>query len=130
MPNFVFPSYPKNWDNLRWWIKRRDNLKCVECGSQKNLHVHHIIPLSRGGSNHPSNLQTLCEDCHTEKHPHMIDARTQKSIPITYLKPSQPQTPLFSQLTTTQILILGTLTIITLAIYEIAFLVFLYILIF
>jgi hypothetical protein len=60
----------------------------------------------------------------------MIDARTQKSIPITYLKPSQPQTPLFSQLTTTQILILGTLTIITLAIYEIAFLVFLYILIF
>lgn len=37
--------------------------------SHRPLEVDHITPLSEGG--HPfdeSNLQTLCEDCHTDKH--------------------------------------------------------------
>jgi hypothetical protein len=59
----------------------------------------------------------------------MIEARAQKSTPITYLRPRQPQTPFFSQLTTTQIFILGILAIVTLAIYEIALLIFIFILI-
>jgi 5-methylcytosine-specific restriction endonuclease McrA len=30
-----------------------------------------MIPLSKGGSNKKTNLQTLCKDCHDLKHPHM-----------------------------------------------------------
>ncbi len=28
------------------------------------LEVHHIIPRSRGGTNHPKNLKTVCDQCH------------------------------------------------------------------
>ncbi len=29
--------------------------------------VDHIVRLADGGTDHPSNLQSLCEDCHKEK---------------------------------------------------------------
>lgn len=28
----------------------------------------HIIPLSKGGTNHPSNLQPACRECNSHKH--------------------------------------------------------------
>ncbi|MCL4502903.1 MAG: HNH endonuclease [Deltaproteobacteria bacterium] len=48
-------------------IIRRDNLTCQICGQKKrknNLEVHHIIPQSKGGSDDPTNLITLCKFCH------------------------------------------------------------------
>lgn len=44
--------------------------KCAECGKsvKKEHHVDHIMPLSKGGSNWPSNLQILCPACNMEKH--------------------------------------------------------------
>lgn len=33
----------------------------------KNYHVDHVTPLSRGGSNWPTNLQLLCPTCNTSK---------------------------------------------------------------
>ena len=36
---------------------------CGNCGG-KGSHVHHIIPLSLGGTNRFSNLVTLCDNCH------------------------------------------------------------------
>jgi len=30
-------------------------------------HVDHIVPLSRGGGDEESNLQTLCASCHSKK---------------------------------------------------------------
>ena len=66
-----FKEYPENWDNIRLLALQRDNYECGNCKSNKNLHVHHIVPLSRGGSNNLSNLRTLCEDCHKKLHPHM-----------------------------------------------------------
>lgn len=49
-------------------IFQRDNFKCVECGSDKALELHHIIPLSEGGLNDDNNLQILCKKCHHRKH--------------------------------------------------------------
>jgi len=46
---------------------RRGN-KCELCGNQKGLTIHHKIKLSRGGTSEPSNLQTLCNECHVALH--------------------------------------------------------------
>jgi 5-methylcytosine-specific restriction endonuclease McrA len=53
---------------LRSKILLRDNFKCQECGYYKHLEVHHIIPRSKGGSDDPENLVTLCQRCHDKKH--------------------------------------------------------------
>lgn len=46
---------------------RRDNHKCVKCGSSENLTADHIKPLIMGGEDCLENLQTLCLKCHREK---------------------------------------------------------------
>ena len=45
-------------------VWRRDQNKCVECGSRENLELHHIIPFSKGGSNTARNIILLCSKCH------------------------------------------------------------------
>lgn len=49
-------------------ILKRDKNKCTKCGSKEKLHVHHIVPKSKGGSNESQNLTTLCDLCHAEEH--------------------------------------------------------------
>jgi 5-methylcytosine-specific restriction endonuclease McrA len=51
-------------------IFEAQNGKCACCKIKvgKKYHVDHITPLSRGGSNWPSNLQILCPTCNTRKH--------------------------------------------------------------
>jgi hypothetical protein len=48
-------------------IFKRDGNKCVKCGSIHNLTIDHIMPLSKGGENDDSNLQTLCKNCNCSK---------------------------------------------------------------
>lgn len=45
---------PKHVQREVW---RRDNGRCVECGSNKNLEFDQIIPFSKGGSNTTRNIQ-------------------------------------------------------------------------
>lgn len=56
-----------------WWdVLARDQWKCCSCGrsSKKHgvtLHVDHIIPRSKGGTDDFENLQTLCWKCNIGK---------------------------------------------------------------
>lgn len=56
---------------LWWQILARDNWTCVSCGRTAHdgivLHVDHIIPRSKGGTNDPQNLQALCRKCNIGK---------------------------------------------------------------
>lgn len=64
-------------------IFRRDNYTCQRCGTfhayinengiplpttDGKLDLHHIKPVSQGGSDAPDNLVTWCRDCHREWH--------------------------------------------------------------
>jgi tetratricopeptide (TPR) repeat protein len=54
-------------EEVRHAVWRRDEGRCVQCGSQEKLEYDHIIPVSRGGSNTERNLQLLCEPCNRAK---------------------------------------------------------------
>jgi 5-methylcytosine-specific restriction endonuclease McrA len=54
-------------DDVKIFVWRRDERKCVKCGSEENLEFDHIIPISKGGSNTARNIQILCEHCNREK---------------------------------------------------------------
>ena len=41
--------------------------KCIFCGSTEDLHLDHVKPLSKGGSNWPSNLAPACGPCNLSK---------------------------------------------------------------
>jgi hypothetical protein len=41
---------------------------CVICGTNKNLHHHHVIPKVSGGTDHQHNLITLCDKHHEMVH--------------------------------------------------------------
>lgn len=54
-------------EDVRHAVWRRDQGRCVQCGSQENLEFDHVIPFSRGGATTERNLQLLCERCNREK---------------------------------------------------------------
>jgi len=62
-----------NRSQLGTWskdVKKKDNKRCVYCGSTNKLHAHHILAKSK----HPEwalfidNGITLCEPCHIQEH--------------------------------------------------------------
>lgn len=62
---------------IRHQILERDGFKCVDCGASPAtgavLEVDHTIPISKGGSNEPSNLRTLCSDCNRGKSDRLVN---------------------------------------------------------
>ena len=51
----VIPS----WVKLEVW--KRDQGRCLKCGTTSGLHFDHVIPYSKGGSSKdPANIQILC----------------------------------------------------------------------
>lgn len=60
-----------NLVNTNSYVLTRDNYTCQRCNTNKSntlFEVHHIKPRSLGGSDHHSNLITLCNPCHTRIH--------------------------------------------------------------
>lgn len=51
------------------WVKQylEDNPECEACSSTNRPTIDHIVPQSKGGSDHPSNLRTLCHSCNSSK---------------------------------------------------------------
>jgi len=55
---------------VKKYVFQRDKYQCQSCGKtalETDLTIDHIIPLSRGGQNDISNLQTLCNTCNLKK---------------------------------------------------------------
>lgn len=67
-------GYPDDWDSRRRRVYKRDKYTCQNCGARggsngnAELHAHHIVPKSKGGSHDLDNLKTLCSHCHNTIH--------------------------------------------------------------
>ena len=50
-------------------IRAEQGNKCFWCGEPlgRSYHVDHYIPLSKGGSNGPENLNVACPTCNLQK---------------------------------------------------------------
>ena len=56
----------KYWQAIREVILDRDERRCAECESTKDLHVHHLT-YDHEGYEFPEELITLCQSCHAKK---------------------------------------------------------------
>lgn len=43
------------------------NKPCFECGNTGQIHIDHIVPISRGGNHSVGNLMPLCASCNLSK---------------------------------------------------------------
>jgi len=48
-------------------ILNQTDWKCAMCGSDSEIEIEHMIPLSRGGGNTKENVCVLCADCNGRK---------------------------------------------------------------
>lgn len=92
-PRFKLKGFSLKLRSLRYRTFMEKGIKCCKCGIEgkffafesiegQNPHANlyavsngeeimmtkdHILPSSRGGNNHPHNLQTMCEKCNSKK---------------------------------------------------------------
>ena len=65
-------------DNDRYYFYRpRDGRHLNKSGKDFALYdqVHHIVPISKGGTHEVSNLVYLCNLCHEDQHAHLLNRR-------------------------------------------------------
>ena len=67
IPTLLDRNRPAIPAEVRREVWRRDNGRCVKCGSRERLEFDHIIPVIRGGSNTTRNIELLCEGCNRAK---------------------------------------------------------------
>lgn len=64
-------GYGHAWRKLRLVILKRDGYRCQPCRRKGLLtaatQVDHIVPKAKLGTDHPSNLQAICDSCHEAK---------------------------------------------------------------
>ena len=59
---------PEDYIVLRNEVLKRDGWRCQDCGTMKDLQVHHIKRRSQLGGDVAQNLITLCASCHGKRH--------------------------------------------------------------
>lgn len=83
-------GYPDDWKHRKRKTFHSDNWTCQGCGraggpkGNAELHAHHKLPKSKGGSHHLDNLTTLCDKCHAEYHddPRLLATTNGESNPL------------------------------------------------
>lgn len=74
---------------IRRQVLQRDGFRCRYCGSKKRpLHMDHILPWSRGGSDRADNLVTACQRCNCRKRDRTPEEAGMRLLPV----PSEVQT--------------------------------------
>lgn len=58
---------PNLYKKYKDFLLFKYNNKCAKCGSDKNLQIDHIVPITLGGTNEVYNLQILCKRCNVSK---------------------------------------------------------------
>lgn len=77
MPYADFLETPY-WKAIAKYVKDRDGNRCVKCGSDRRLHVHHLNYQHHGDElHHLEDLICVCRNCHKEIH----GDRTHKDTP-------------------------------------------------
>lgn len=57
-----------DWEMIRQTVIKRDGETCRYCGEKtSSIHIDHIFPLSRGGTNDLWNLTVSCSRCNISK---------------------------------------------------------------
>ncbi|WP_336339415.1 HNH endonuclease [Haloarcula brevis] len=93
-------GYPSDWGSRRKEVYRRDDFTCQNCGAvggprgDAELHAHHIVPKSKGGTHNTSNLKTLCKDCHDAIHGNSVAPTADSARPSETSSQAQLQFPL------------------------------------
>jgi 5-methylcytosine-specific restriction endonuclease McrA len=85
-----WPSYPPDWKKRSAEVRVRDGM-CKKCRFKirlssvkkkgrrdREMHIHHIIPIAKGGNHKIENLILLCERCHKKKHGHGFSEKDSK----------------------------------------------------
>lgn len=73
--------------DIREFIKNRDNNTCQMCckyDESYNMQVHHITPVSDGGTDEYTNLILLCYECHKTVHQKNWQSYTNKFHSYTF----------------------------------------------
>lgn len=78
---------PNDWSTRRRRVYKRDNYQCQNCGRRGGprgsyeLHAHHIVPKSKGGTHQLSNLKTICNECHKAIHGNRMAPSADRTTP-------------------------------------------------
>jgi hypothetical protein len=75
-------KYPVDWQERRKYVMERDG-HCFLCHGRRKLsgdyklqhEVHHVQPISKGGTHDVANLVYLCSLCHEDQHEHLLSRR-------------------------------------------------------
>ena len=78
-------SYSTKYRELRKAILKRDDNTCAYCGQEATT-VDHIIPISKGGVDHETNLVAACTTCNFGKKDRDAKTFTEKKYAEKYIK--------------------------------------------
>ena len=73
-----YKDYTENWDEIARTCLQIARYVCHDCGKPATQ-PHHIVPLSKGGTNDQFNLRALCFHCHSKYHKHLGRRKSDKN---------------------------------------------------